>query len=158
MASRKRIASPITASSSSASSSDSEGPKATSGSAKKAERNGDNSVTGSASPEKDPSISNLLKLLQAGHQFVIRNVLYNRDYGYIDATFRFIQRHTSITREQVQCLSAHKRGMRKRRKHWLIYWTVFSFFTLQDYYTECLTRLFPPLLLLKAQGSFFPNF
>uniref|UniRef100_A0A158Q781 Receptor expression-enhancing protein n=1 Tax=Elaeophora elaphi TaxID=1147741 RepID=A0A158Q781_9BILA len=51
--------------------------------------------------------------------------------------------------ETTRCLNIHKNRARKKREHWLIYWIVLSFFTLQDYYTEWLTRLFTPLLLLK---------
>ncbi|VDM11712.1 unnamed protein product [Wuchereria bancrofti] len=51
--------------------------------------------------------------------------------------------------ETTRSLTVHKNKGRKRREHWLIYWIVFSFFTLQDYYTEWLTKFFSPLLLLK---------
>uniref|UniRef100_A0A915PNH3 Receptor expression-enhancing protein n=1 Tax=Setaria digitata TaxID=48799 RepID=A0A915PNH3_9BILA len=51
--------------------------------------------------------------------------------------------------ETTRSLSARKNSSHKQRKHWLIYWIVFSFFTLQDYYTEWLTKLFSPFLLLK---------
>lgn len=50
----------------------------------------------------------------------------------------------------MQSLTTHKNNLRKQREHWLIYWIVFSFFTLQDYYTEWLTKLFSPFLLLKV--------
>ncbi|VDN84049.1 unnamed protein product [Brugia pahangi] len=51
--------------------------------------------------------------------------------------------------ETTRSLTVHKNKARKQREHWLIYWIVFSFFTLQDYYTEWLTKIFSPLLLLK---------
>ncbi|CAG9532449.1 unnamed protein product [Cercopithifilaria johnstoni] len=51
--------------------------------------------------------------------------------------------------ETTRSLTIHKNKARKQRKHWLIYWIVFAFFTLQDYYIEWLTKFFSPLLLLK---------
>ncbi|VDK61996.1 unnamed protein product [Onchocerca ochengi] len=52
--------------------------------------------------------------------------------------------------ETTRSLTMNKNGAHEQCKHWLIYWIVFSFFTLQDYYTEWLTKLFSPLLLLKV--------
>uniref|UniRef100_A0A8R1XY07 Receptor expression-enhancing protein n=1 Tax=Onchocerca volvulus TaxID=6282 RepID=A0A8R1XY07_ONCVO len=52
--------------------------------------------------------------------------------------------------ETTRSLTMNKSGAHEQCKHWLIYWIVFSFFTLQDYYTEWLTKLFSPLLLLKV--------
>ncbi|KHN82858.1 Receptor expression-enhancing protein 5 [Toxocara canis] len=40
-------------------------------------------------------------------------------------------------------------GVPGEREHWLTYWTVFAFFTLQDYYSGWLTASFPPFYLLK---------
>ncbi|VDK70137.1 unnamed protein product [Litomosoides sigmodontis] len=55
--------------------------------------------------------------------------------------------------ESTRSLTVHKNKARKQREHWLIYWIVFGFLTLQDYYTEWLTKLFSPLLLLKVEES-----
>ncbi|KAL3985351.1 TB2/DP1 HVA22 family protein [Acanthocheilonema viteae] len=51
--------------------------------------------------------------------------------------------------ETTRSLTIHKNKARKQREHWLIYWIVFAFFILQDYYTEWLTQFFSPFLLLK---------
>ncbi|EFO28453.1 hypothetical protein LOAG_00049 [Loa loa] len=51
--------------------------------------------------------------------------------------------------ETTRSLTIHKNKARKQREHWLIYWIVFSFFTLQDYHSEWLTMLLSPFLLLK---------
>ncbi|KAM3717291.1 Receptor expression-enhancing protein [Dirofilaria immitis] len=51
--------------------------------------------------------------------------------------------------ETTKSLTMRSNEEYKQRKHWLIYWIVFSFVTLQDYYMEWLTKLFSPLFLLK---------
>ncbi|VBB25847.1 unnamed protein product [Acanthocheilonema viteae] len=87
------------------------------------------------------------KSLEAWHQFLFNKILYNKDYIHINEAFCFIERKIVIKREQ--SLTIHKNKARKQREHWLIYWIVFAFFILQDYYTEWLTQFFSPFLLLK---------
>ncbi|VDK55990.1 unnamed protein product [Anisakis simplex] len=95
------------------------------------------------------------------HPYFMKN-LYNPKWRWIDDIFNWIQIHFYVRREQVkrhmqqpsrncfQALGKKRRvGIPGEREHWLAYWTVFSFFTLQDYYSGWLTANFPPFYLLK---------
>lgn len=64
------------------------------------------SVSGSVSPEEHSDAAlvysnNLLELLKSWNQLVLHNVLYNKNYAYLDKAFCWIQRHAGLTREQV---------------------------------------------------------
>uniref|UniRef100_A0A0M3I0F6 Receptor expression-enhancing protein n=1 Tax=Ascaris lumbricoides TaxID=6252 RepID=A0A0M3I0F6_ASCLU len=74
--------------------------------------------------------------------------LYHPKWKWIDTAFTWIQVKCYIRREQA--LGKKRRpGVPGEREHWLTYWTVFAFFTLQDYYSGWLTANFPPFYLLK---------
>ncbi|VDM44824.1 unnamed protein product [Toxocara canis] len=78
--------------------------------------------------------------------------LYQPRWQWIDSFFKWLQEKCCVRREQA--LGKKRRiGVPGEREHWLTYWTVFAFFTLQDYYSGWLTASFPPFYLLKVSRN-----